>query len=333
MNNQNSAFAEGVPSLFIVETPFQAMCAINAIKQLKIEDYELSLHLHNSTTKRNKQTIEIVERYGLKYTILEVKSVSIIKRLGLLFCHKDRFNRVFLGTHLYQDGYYYALKDIRRKGNLVLLDDGIATLTLLENGYKVTGRSVLYMTFNKFIASLRRVKLNNVFTVYKDKNNPKWNIAYNNISLLRQSDSNVERKNVFFIGTNNSGFIREGVNETEFRQTLFNILKQVKEKYPHEEITYIPHGRDKSTFAKDFCEEIGIVYKPLDVNIEIYILSLDKAPNAIYGFTSSALYNFKMIFPESTVNNIVIKLLSDNSPSILNVSDYYERQGINMLFM
>ena len=55
--SNNQAFAKEVPSLFIVETPFQAMCAINTIRQLNIEKYELLLHLHKTTEKRNKQTI------------------------------------------------------------------------------------------------------------------------------------------------------------------------------------------------------------------------------------------------------------------------------------
>lgn len=332
MSSNNLAFAEKEPSLFIIQTPFQAMCAINAIRQLKIDDYTLSLHLHKTTEKRNKQTIEIVERYGVKYSIAKTKPVSIFNRLGLLFCHKGKFNRVFLGTHLYQDGYYYAFKKMRNKANLVLLDDGIATLGLLEDGYNYKGRSIINMACYKVIAFLCRIKLNNVFTVYKDKTNPKWNIAYNDISLLRQSELTNNKKNVFFIGTNNSGFIREGVDESDFKKKLFSILKKVKEKHPDDEITYIPHGRDKSTFAKDYCKELGIEYKPLDINVEIYLLSLGYVPKEIYGFTSSALYNLKRIFPESGLKNIVIRLLTDNSPSILEASDYYEQQGIHAIY-
>lgn len=328
MSCNNLAFAEKEPSLFIIQTPFQAMCAINAIRQLIIEDYTLSLHLHKTTEKRNKQTIEIVERYGLKYKVEQLKPICLLERLLLLFNRKGKYNRVFLGTHLYQEGYYYALKELSNNANLVLLDDGIATISLLESGYQVKGRSVVYMALYKTIASLRGIIVNNVLTVYRGIDNPKWNIAYNDISQLRQKGLSAERKNVFFIGTNNSGFIREGVNENSFKENLYNCLKKVKEEYPHDNITYIPHGRDKSSFTKEYCVELGIVYKPLDVNVEIYILSLGYIPKAIYGFTSSALYNLKKMFPESEVNNIVMRLLTVNSPSILEASDYYAKQGI-----
>lgn len=336
MKNHNSVFAERVPSLFIIQTPFQAMCAINAIRQLKIDDYTLSLHLHKTTEKRNKQTIEIVEMYGLKYHITDLKPISTQNRLRLLFNNNGTYNRVFLGTHLYHDGYYYSLKEMRRGGNLVLLDDGVSTIKMLNNGsyyYRIKGRSLFYHTINRAIASIRGIKLNNVFTVYKGISNPKWNISINDISYLRQSGLSTERKDVFFIGTNNSGFIREGVNENSFKENLYNCLKKVKEKYPHDNITYIPHGRDKSSFAKEYCGEIGIEYKPLDVNVEIYILSLGYIPKAIYGFTSSALYNVKMIFPESDVKNIVLTILTDNTPSILNVSEYYEKQGVSTIIV
>lgn len=333
MNNHNSAFAEEIQSLFIVQTPFQAMCAINAIRQLHIKDYTLSLHLHKSTEKRNKQTVEIVERYGLKYHIEDLKPLSLKDRMRLMFERNGKYNRVFLGTHLYQEGYYYALKELKNNSNLVLLDDGIATLSLLESGYQVKGRSVAYMALYKTIASLRGIIINNVLTVYRGVDNPKWNIELNDISQLRQPGMSAERKNVFFIGTNNSGFIREGVNENSFKENLYNCLKRVKKEYPLDDIIYIPHGRDKSEFAKKYCVEMGIEYKPLDVNVEIYILSLGYIPKAIYGFTSSALYNLKKIFPESEVNNIVMRLLTVNSPSILEASGYYEKQGISAIYV
>lgn len=327
MNKSNLAFAEGVPSLFIVQTPFQAMCAVNAIRQLKIEDYRLTLHLHPQTEKRNRQTVGIVEMYGMEYTVIESRSIGIFERLGVLFCRKGKFCRVFLGTHLYHDGYFYALKAMRNRGNLVLLDDGIATLSFLKGEYKAKGRSAVTMAFHKAVASLRKITLNNVFTVYKDISNTAWNIAFNDISLLRQVDSS-EKKDVFFIGTNNSGFIREGVDETAFKQTVYDVLKQVKAEYPHDKIIYIPHGRDKSTFVKEYCEELGVDYKPLDVSVESYILSSKLVPRAIYGFTSTALYNLKMLFPESEVNNLVMLLLTDSYPSVREASCYYEKQGI-----
>lgn len=327
--SNNSAFTEGEPSLFIIQTPFQAMCAINAIRQLKIEDYTISLHLHKNTAKRNKQTIELVERYGLKYKVAKTTQLNLFKLISLLFKSKGRFNRVFLGTHLYHDGYYYALKELKKGGNLVLLDDGVATISLLKGDYRTTGKSAVYMAIYKAAAKLRGINLNSVFTVYKDISNPQWNIATNNISLFCQSSHQSMNNIVFFIGTNNSGLIeRRGVDEVSFRHMLFNVLKEVKNSYQDSDIIYVPHGRDESTFAKDICQEIGIEYKPLDINIENYILSLNIVPAAVLGFTSSALYNLKMIFPEIEVKNIVAKVLVDKSPNGSSILRFYEKQGI-----
>lgn len=328
-NNCSIAFSEKEPSLFIVQTPFQAMCAINAIRQLKIENYELSLHLHPNTEKRNKQTIELADMYGLRYNVEKYKPIGFANLLGLLFKRRNRFNRVFLGTHLYHDGYYHALEELKDKGNLILLDDGVATLTLLKEGYNTKGKSTLFMAFYKVIAAIHRIRINNVLTVYKDIANPQWNIAFNDISLLRQTRCSRENSKIIFIGTNNSGFItRRGVDEIGFKKALFNVLKEVKIAHTHDEILYIPHGRDKSNFAKDFCDELGIKYTPIDINVEIYLITSGIIPNAIYGFTSSALYNLKRIFPESSIKNIVMKVLYDKSSGGFEISKYYEQQGI-----
>lgn len=329
MNNNNMAFLEGEPSLFIIQTPFQAMCAINAIRQLKIDDYELQLHLHRATENRNKQTVELVERYGLTYKVVKTVPIGFFKLIEIFYKRNGRFNRVFLGTHLYHDGYYYALKVLRERGNLVLLDDGTATLTLLKGDYKVTGKSAVYMSVYKAVAKLCKIKINNLFTVYKGVDHSIWNIAYNDISKLRQNVLPTTDRVVFFIGVCNSDYVeRWGVPESDFKKMLSDILKRVKMSNPSDKIIYIPHGRDKSMFTKTICEEIEIEYKPSDVNVENYILSLNITPHIIYGFTSSALYNLKMIFPESNVLNIVTSLLSNVNHCISNVSAYYERQGI-----
>jgi len=332
MKHIRNPFVEKESSLFIVQTPFQALCAINAIRQLKIDDYVLSLHLHPKALNRNKQTIELVERYGLNYDLAKTESIGLSKLLGLLFKQKGIFYRVFLGTHLYHDGYYYSLMKLHNGGDIVLLDDGVATVTLLEEKYKVTGIAKVYRAWYSFIAALRDIRLNNVLTVYKDIINPKWNIAINNISTLRQAELQSVNNSIFFIGTDSSVLIEQrNVVESDFRKMLFSVLKQIRDNNPQDKVIYIPHGSDKATFTKEYCEELGVDYKPLDINVENYILSLNIIPHIVYGFTSSALYNLKMIFPESEVNNVVTRVLSDKLPNIISISDYYEKEGINTI--
>lgn len=329
MHRINMAFAEGVPSLFIIQTPFQAMCAISAIRQLKIYDYDFSLHLHKKTENRNKQTIELVERYGVKYKIVNTRPIKVLERLSLLIDQKGNYNRVFLGTHLYQDGYYYALKELKRDGNLVLLDDGVATVSLLKKGYKITGISFIYMLWNKIVSHVRGVKNNNLFTVYKGITNPEWNISFNDISMLRENRTITEEGEVFFIGTNNSLFVdKYGVKEGEFKKLLDVVFTKIISDNPNYSIIYIPHGRDESVFAKDMCERMSIQYKPLTINIENYLLSLKNVPHAIYGFTSSALYNIKMLYPDTRVTNFLANILYEKEQSFLDISLYYEQQGI-----
>ena len=329
MNINKRAFSEGEASYFIIQTPFQAMCAINAIRQLHIDEYVISLHLHPKTEKRNKQTVELVKMFGLVYHIETIKPLSFLKRLGLLISNKGKYNRVFLGTHLYQDGYYHAVKEIKTGGDIVILDDGVATVTLLKGGYKLTGKSLAYMVYFKVVASCRKISINNLLTVYRGIDNHKWNIAFNDISLLRQSPNGMDRKNIYFIGTNNSKYITGyNVEEKDFKQVLYEIFNKIKISYPQEQIIYIPHGRDTSMFTKELCEEKGVDYKPLDINVETYMLSLGLVPRVVYGFTSSALYNLKMLFPDSEVINIVTQLLTEKTPDILRISNYYEKQGI-----
>ena len=54
------------------------------------------------------------------------------------------------------------------------------------------------------------------------------------------------------------------------------------------------------------------------MNVEMYILQQQVIPKIIYGFTSSALFNLKKIFPSCKVINITL-----NYPNSVGALDYY----------
>ena len=64
---ENLAFKEGVPSLFILTSPLQVICALEAINKFKIKDYQVVLVLVDDV--RNSQVFELCKQFGIHYEI------------------------------------------------------------------------------------------------------------------------------------------------------------------------------------------------------------------------------------------------------------------------
>ena len=61
-------------ALFIVYTPFQGICAINAIKQLQIDNYVFALY--KNFNSRQKQLETLLIKSGIKYIYIEPLTVK-----------------------------------------------------------------------------------------------------------------------------------------------------------------------------------------------------------------------------------------------------------------
>ena len=325
----NDAFAMHEPSLFVLQSPFQIFCAAAAIRHFEITEYEVLLVLPDEEV-RNHQALSVIEKLGIHYKIVNGARISNRYRLMLPFEIDGKYRRAFLGFFAFEDGYYHCLKHLKHGGSLVLLDDGNITITLLKKGFSPRGRERFIYKYYSWLLTLRGVSKNNLFTVYDGISNPRWHIEINDLSILNNKKGDTNQKNVFIVGTNSMSYypsLRGG--EEEYKNMLNMNLNQIREKYHDETIIYIPHGREISNYPSEYCSKYAIRYQKLDMNIELYMLDQVTPPKAIYGYTSSALFNLKKIFPQTEVVNIMPE--ENESPlyeEMKDISDYYETQGI-----
>lgn len=328
-----NTFREGIQSLFVIQTPFQALCAINAIVQFHIEEYKLVLFLSGSEKKRDDQTLEILRKYKIKFQAISNFKVKWSYRICMFFKKQGLYQRAFLGDFRFQDGLCYCLTKISHNGSIILMDDGNATITLLKNGYKPSGRAILSFSYYRFFAKLRNVSLNNLYTVYNGIESHDFNIKVNDLSYFSSINESGSLKGIIFVGTNNGEYLKIlKMKDDEFKKMLEDIFESVRTKYPGEQLIYIPHGRDKTNYAKECCEQSGVKYIMPNHCVEVFLLDQPYPPLAVYGFfASSALFNIKKIFPNTLVRNISLSdmnLICNDNVSICN---YYEQQGIEIL--
>lgn len=330
-----SAFEIGTPSLFVLASPLQAICAIEAIHKFKIMDYKILLLVIDDI--RNSQLYTLLDQMGYRYTIFKSTSVNTNwNRLKVLWPCRKGFRRVFIGDPRSFGQFILAYKYCLNGAKVVYLDDGDDNIFLLKGHKFKPNRKLGYINlfyYYKFVPLTRRIDIGRyLYTIYADINNPYYICVANTFNFFSNNQSLTSSlKNVYFVGTNYSRYCESGNFPEELvKEGLERSLATIKNKYLNDNIIYIAHGRDVATFPIDICKKYGIKYFRPPKTVELMFLDLDIIPKAVYGFTSTALYNIKLLFPQSSVYNLTFEV---NHTSFMIeqtkvITEYYRDHGI-----
>lgn len=328
-------FAKHIPSVFCVNTPFQALCAIAAIKQLKIEDYLLLVYFPKHGT-RNGQLRMLLEKFEFKY-----KPIKAFNRITFRLAawsskrsHKAKYQRLFIGDMRDLSLYFASLRSVNDGSDLVYLDDGNITVSLLKD-IVTEPLNENCISYIKAIESKRHICFNkNFLTVYGDIDNPKYNIETLDLSLIvHQNYDKGTQEGIYIIGTNIDRYCGPfDIPYDVYINKLEELVIKLKGDYPDDIIVFIPHGMDKSEYAKDICKKHHIAFEPSKMTVEMKLLSKEVQPKAVYGFTSSALYNIKKMYPQTRVVNVLYECNPDNPfyQEYSICSEYYLKNGIEL---
>lgn len=333
-------FDKHIPSVFVVCSPFQALCATATVRQLEIEKFKMIVCFpkgdpRNEQLKRFFSENHIEHNTQLLWRWPLSGFVNILNRLRAIFCRGGKYQRLFVGDFRNQNLFYIGCRYANDKSSVVYLDDGNITIAFLKNliPNPVCGKDELFV---KAISKYRKMELfKNFLTIYNDIPNSKYNIASLDLSMVIPNTNRdaLLKSGVYIVGTNVNAYCHAlNYSYDMFIRKLDELVARIRTEYPSEQIIYIPHGRDKSLYAQNICQKYGCSFHQADMMIELEMLNLP-VPIAIYGYTSSALYNLKKMFPFVRVVNI----LFDGDESSLDyqgylmTTDYYKKNGIEVL--
>lgn len=321
---------KGLPTLFCLSgSPFQALCMIEAILSFDIRDYKVLLCLSETELPRKAQLIELLNSYRISYEIESINyHITKKARFQVLLPRCNQYKLAFIGDCNNELLIFKAFQYVSDGGHLIYLDDGIATIQFF-NGLCQLDRRLKY--YYDVVCKVRHINFDKYFyTIYHDLKDGKHLCIANNfdyLAKLQQSKENISH--VLLLGTcTNDYCYAEQIGTDVFMSELKKIMIELKQKYPHEDIIYVPHGRDTYHEPERFCHELGIVYQPTSISVEMFLLNAVYRPLAVYGFTSSALYNLNIFFPDTSVYNITF---SGNTPlnDRINISSiYFIKHGI-----
>jgi len=329
----NNAFDSTTPSVFVVGSPFQALCLVGAIRNLKLTDYKVVVIFYD----RYYQVKNVLDRFGINY---ELRYVGKYRwrmrwyRITSLIHRKNKYKRLFLGDFRSETLLYFGLQYVSDGADIVYLDDGNATIPLFDGKRTTPPLGIMDTKYAALMTKFRKISfLKYFYSVYTNLPNEKYVIKHNSLGILNCNTNDVDNRTVYIIGTNTSIYCKSmNISEATIVKVLETIIQNIRNKYLQTEIIYIPHGKDTSFGVKHLCKQYHVEYKKLDVPVELYFVD-EHIPIAIYSFMSSALYSLKQMFPNSDVYNLYLPPSGkgDTIARKKSVSEYYKKCGIVQL--
>lgn len=345
-------FRREEPTAFVVNSPLQLLCAIEAIHELEISTYHLVLML-TPNEPRIAQFLSMANLYHLQYETIysnEVNYYDLQNKYGYFkdFDETPKFKRIFIGDYYQISQYYIAYKFADKDCLIFYGDDGNDSISYFQEksidpkffrwDHKllalITGnndREASRTAISNYLKTKEVFCTNAFFTSFYNINNPKFILYPNNFKYISSLSANNKEEVIVIVGSimNNIPVIYN-IEESVAENILYKKMKEVKESYVNEKIIFIPHGRDISETIPEFCRNLGIEYKKIPESIEGYILKSHFCPIAVYGEGSTALYNLHLLFPKSKVVNWVFKKPQNNPKFhiVMRIADYYKNNGI-----
>lgn len=312
-------------TLFVISSPFQALCMLEAVNQFKISEYKVLLAYCDELSNSSVEKL-LVEK-GIVYDKLRVAHLiwDVIPFVKIA----NQYKRVFLGN--YYTLPYFAIASIvgGRKSEVFYLDDGTQILEIVsKHPRKRCPKKSIGFVFSLYeLLSRFKNQVMRFFTIYNVESET-FDIVRNSFGSLKSKS--VQSSGAYIIGTN-SGELK--FKDREYHDYLRALVSDLQGKYSGIEIYYCPHRRDKNNHKTfELCKTLGVKIFNTEVSVEYDLIKEELYPKVVVGFTSNALFTLKQIFPESNVATVYYNLANedeDNETAIIR--DGFNKSGINTI--
>ena len=332
---------DGEKNLYIVSTPLQLLCAIEAQHHFKTQNNVLVILFFLIGNGKNiDQMFKLSEYFPYNKLITYQANSGVnlsafqkyIKKLK-----RYKYDYFFIG---YGTPIYRRMAANINYNKIYMLDDGIHSITVHSQLHNNTNNSLSLtqepknirkklrnaIYFTKGIKVDSKLEDLNFFTMFDLE---KYNdVITHDFSYVRSLflKSEEESNKVYILGQPLKKAIKMETSD------YLGYLKEVLDKHKNRELVYIPHRTEQ------IGEELGyllylnkVLILHINSPIEIFFMNHGINPINIYAFMSSALFTINKMFPSSKPKYIKI----DTSPysefhqkNIQLIYDNYKKDGI-----
>lgn len=263
--------------LVLVETPFQLLCAYEYSRK---NPSCISLYIRKSGVGSNDQQMSAMVRdlklkIKKEFLVRPGKKIDyILSVLGFLFSEFHRYDKVVLGSFF--SGFQKMLSSVVLKNEVILLDDGVATLLadriISEQGGKYSVFSIFDLDKKNYV-NCEVNRFDSIAGEYDCKENKEYA--------------------AFFIGQK---LVDIGAMDmAAYVRVLECAVRESSESVVH----YIPH-RTESLECLEIVKRVkGLQLLHADVAVEYFMLRNKWCPQKIYSVNSTALFTLASLFPSA----------------------------------
>ncbi|MGE0171431.1 MAG: polysialyltransferase family glycosyltransferase [Oligoflexales bacterium] len=302
--------------LYIIESPFQLLCATEANLQLGGKRGVLIVYCDRRRT-RNEAQIQAVLSLDLakweKVVFVRYKSpwslyfkLSFLKNIEL---RKFDLDKVFVGNFL--AGTLVSFGASFKAREFFFLDDGAASLA--QHAFpprKLGVKTLLRKIFLTFLGLNASVSIwdKSIFTIFGDSIHKFSDIrrhSFQTIAKKLKDDAKceIEKGKVMLIG---QCMVERGVMEKE---NYFHLIRNVLKSLPSNcYVEYISHRDEDPSNVAEITREFAIHSRTLGVPIEIFMMISRYLPEKCLAFYSTALFTVPLFFPD--VEYLYVKIPS-----------------------
>lgn len=340
-----------IDNLFIVQSPLQALIAVELSLQFSGKTNGIIYRLSGESRKRNDEQILRVIEMG-QWSFIE--QVQLSKETGVRWHLKfrryilnlnKRFEKkvknLFIGE--FRDHWMHLVRINIAPEKYILIDDGAATLTVKR---RYIDKQIYYPDdiwhSNNFIKNLAK-RL--IYIGIVDKTEIKKPLVYASAFLKSESEFNIDFswsrlrlkgaqslkidqvQKAYFFG---SKYSEAGILSLDYE---LNFISDVVRYYRNKglDLVYCAH-RDESDEKLNLIRRLGqveVIAPKLPA--ELFILESHGQVAEIAAAYSSVLNNLRLIVPDKPIVSFRLsdeEINSKNKEDIKNIYDYLERSGI-----
>lgn len=295
-------------NIFLVSSPLQLLCAIEAVYHFRLSDNHLII-VNRGTNENYSQLKAVYQLFNEVFDDIIALEGEDRTLTGWIkkFNHIDsvfkntKLNNAFIGD--YHDGLSRHVVNSFKLNDVLLLDDGWATLLIdkkLNNNIKLTSyRDVIKYIASNFKYSYGVKKNIKYFTFFDEKILPN-SFHHNFENLTKKIELKYLDSTLYFLG---SPVVEDGVFA---KQRYIDIVKKYLKRSDEKNIYYLPHRREKKEKIELLIEDSETELLKTDIPIELYLLKNNIEPSKIASLYSTALYTLSKILKRSTIDYIKI---------------------------
>lgn len=291
-------------TLFIVTSPFQCMCMLEAIRYFNIRTFKI-LVTYSDEFSLDKINL-LLKRHNLSYSKRKIAHL-LCDVFPIIFSNRQSYNNIFIGDFQYKHHLALAYIASSFRANFFYLDDGVQTLSFFssftfQRKQKLTVKIVFFLY--KIIGYIKFVKRPVFFTIF-NVSSSYYQIIKNPLTLIKNM-SRLVPKDIFIIGTNSSIMDFDIYNYFEYITAIYN---NVYRRFPLEKVYYCPHRRDSNlNQILELCDKLNIKIFNTKIAVEYDFIDNNISPKLIIGFTSNALITLHTIYPKALVESVEFRL-------------------------